>query len=754
MNIPLESYIKSDQDCDVAITPDGIILEYSEKAWNFFSNNLNIKLEIQTRLHQYFNTALQNDIKQFINSKFITNITIVLPTSQHQIKISKVTETKANLIVLNFEITPGNREKNTELINNSNYNVSEFEYKTLISQLHNGVAFFHIDIKPDLNIHYTLMDYNKKFLEILLPATSSENVKESIFKKNYTTLYRKFDKLIEEKKHSYIFEFNDNYLLKYLKIHLHRITETILSVTLRDLSEINTYKQKLIDSDEKFSHFVKFSTDGIIIISETGKVIVWNKALEEITEINAAQTIDKNIWEIYPFLTTNKIPDTADFDHYQNFFFEMLYINSTKYINKVSEFKIQTPGGKEIYLQYVIFPIKTKSEVFFGAVFRDTTAINQVIGALSKSEFYLKKIQNITKLGNWEINFTTNSFYWSEQIYKQFDYEQTGIDLSIKILVNHVHPDDKTRILHLLLKMLKEKETQISARTRIVTNKNIEKYVYIEIENNFDENGLIIYSFGLIQDETAFQKNLLKLTESEKQLKHSLETKNKFFSIIAHDLKNPFNHILGFSEILCENGYEYPIDKIMSIAGLIKTSAENTYNLLENLLHWSRTQSGKLEIRPEIIDINEIFLEKVRIYASLAARKNITITSKISTPEPPLIYADLNMINTIFRNVVSNAIKFTNEQGLIILDVQNDANPDYFKFRIIDSGIGMPMKTAVDLFNSEILNSTQGTHGEKGTGLGLLLCKEFVEAHGGTIGAKSAVGIGTTIWFTLPKPKK
>ncbi|MCK9617228.1 MAG: PAS domain-containing sensor histidine kinase [Lentimicrobiaceae bacterium] len=253
----------------------------------------------------------------------------------------------------------------------------------------------------------------------------------------------------------------------------------------------------------------------------------------------------------------------------------------------------------------------------------------------------------------------------------------------------------------------------------------------------------IIVSFT---DITERKQNELELLKYSEELKESNATKDKFFSIIAHDLKSPFNSIIGFSELLMENYREYSEKEIEDSLNTIKKSSRQAYDLLENLLVWARSQTGKIDFRPETFALSQDISNTLAIARSIAGKKNIQIINNIQ--EPCLVYADKNMLNTILRNLLANAIKYTPRNGSIIIDCrQRNGN---IEFLVKDNGIGIPKQNIGQLFRIDSKYSTPGTEKEQGTGLGLILCREFVEKHGGKIWAESEEGKGSAFSFTLP----
>jgi signal transduction histidine kinase/streptogramin lyase len=246
--------------------------------------------------------------------------------------------------------------------------------------------------------------------------------------------------------------------------------------------------------------------------------------------------------------------------------------------------------------------------------------------------------------------------------------------------------------------------------------------------------------------ELVSQKEvLIKMNEELHALNAS---KDKFFSIIAHDLKNPFNIIIGLSGILKEDGKsENPI-VAKETASAINSSAVQTYRLLENLLDWANSQRGKISFNPEPINLSKIVMEEFSTLDDVAKGKNIELASYVEGSL--VVEADRNMIKTILRNLISNAIKFTNRNGKV--EVRAAIENKCAEITVHDNGIGMSEETMHKLFRIDANLTTRGTENERGTGLGLFLCKEFVEKHGGKISVESKPGNGSVFRFVLPVP--
>ena len=260
---------------------------------------------------------------------------------------------------------------------------------------------------------------------------------------------------------------------------------------------------------------------------------------------------------------------------------------------------------------------------------------------------------------------------------------------------------------------------------------------------------LIIANKELAYQNGEKEKRAEELFTANKELKQLLQLnsdKNRFISILAHDLRSPFNGLLGLSEVLIEDVRKLNKDEIEDIANNINKSAKSSFKLLENILSWARVKQGKIPFDPQILNFTNNCEDAVDVLNPIAKAKNITID--FSTGDHINVFADVDMFKAVLRNLVSNAIKFTNAGGTISITAnQTDSN---ITISVSDNGIGIAPHNLMKLFEMAEVSTTKGTAEETGTGLGLLLCKEFVEKHDGKIWVESEVGKGSDFKFTLP----
>lgn len=287
----------------------------------------------------------------------------------------------------------------------------------------------------------------------------------------------------------------------------------------------------------------------------------------------------------------------------------------------------------------------------------------------------------------------------------------------------------------------------------LLLRKNIEIQNLVIKEQNITTAILIISGviilvvlLFILKSRRSFKNLSIKLQTSEKELQELNASKDKFFSIISHDLKAPFNGIIGITELLQSDFESLPKDKITELLALQKETSTNTYNLLESLLQWASTQNGRMKYNIEAIDLHSICKNTRRLLKTNYQAKNIELTCNVA--KETFVMADKKALSTVTRNILSNAIKFTNSNGKIIIDTK--VSEKRVTLSITDNGVGMSSKTLNSLFKLDKHQSTPGTKQETGTGLGLIISKELIEKQGGTIWVESTPKKGSTFFFTLP----
>ena len=274
---------------------------------------------------------------------------------------------------------------------------------------------------------------------------------------------------------------------------------------------------------------------------------------------------------------------------------------------------------------------------------------------------------------------------------------------------------------------------------------NEEIFVILNARTIYNKFDGIISIEGSLFDITERVRAKEKIEEYNLELEKLNKSKDKFFSIVAHDLMSPFTSLLGYSEILRTESENLSKVEVKEFAGDIYDVAAKAHNLLENLLSWSSIQTNRTHFYPQKFAVYAIVEDVLLLNKAGANQKGVSLHNNI--PNEFKIVADINMLNTVFRNLVANSVKFTNSGGNITVGLSEKEN--YIDFYVEDSGVGMSGDDLEKLFKIDVHHSEIGTNSEKGTGLGLILCAEFVEKHNGKIRVESKLGEGSKFSFTI-----
>ena len=310
-----------------------------------------------------------------------------------------------------------------------------------------------------------------------------------------------------------------------------------------------------------------------------------------------------------------------------------------------------------------------------------------------------------------------------------------------------IHTDDSDKFKWSIDSLLNGSSITVFAELRIVPPNGInfwsEQNASLFLDSHGVAKGYIIIIRNITERKIA-EAQLLQYTDI---MNESNVTKDKLFSIIAHDLRSPFSALLGTSKILVQETAkeDASVVKIRKLSNILNDTVGRTYDLLINLLEWSRLQSDRLVVKPEELNMSNIIMDNVSIGQTMAMGKNIML--KYTTSGDYYLVSDKAIINTVLRNLISNAIKYTPQNGLVLISlVKKD---DIYYISVKDSGVGISAENIEKLFGLNTIQSTPGTANEKGTGLGLVLCKDFVNKLGGDIWVESTYGHGATFTFSL-----
>ncbi|PCI00024.1 MAG: hypothetical protein COB81_09695 [Flavobacteriaceae bacterium] len=359
-------------------------------------------------------------------------------------------------------------------------------------------------------------------------------------------------------------------------------------------------------------------------------------------------------------------------------------------------------------------------------------------------------------LGYWDWNIKTNEVKRNRRWAEMLGYTYEEIKLTVNQWTDFIYHEDTDKALASIKDLLEGNTTFHQLEYRMLTKSGQLKWILdcAKIVKR-DKNGSPLRMSGTHLDITERKKTEESLKKSAIKLLESNATKDKFFSIIAHDLKSPFNSLLGISKIFNDKFDEYNTEKKKLFINCIHQGLENTYKLVNNLLQWSQSQTGVIVFNPVKTNLYLKTKEVCDIAKQAAENKSIHLINQISNDI--YIESDVNMLATIIRNLLSNAIKYTRKSGEITIKtflVPEDNQHKFVGIIISDTGIGIPKEIQSKLFKIGEYTAIPGTENERGTGLGLILCKEFVEKHGGEIWVESNIGKGSSFYFTIPYKSK
>ncbi len=349
--------------------------------------------------------------------------------------------------------------------------------------------------------------------------------------------------------------------------------------------------------------------------------------------------------------------------------------------------------------------------------------------------------------GIWDWDIQKGEVFFDENYFLIAGYEPNAFPHTYEEWKKRVHPDDREISEKNVNDYISGVADEYASEFRFKTKDGDWMWMIGQGKiTQYDNTGNPIRFIGTHTNIDNKKKSEQSLIERETQLRESNQTKDKLFSIIAHDLRSPFSGIIGFAGLLLENNATYNTEKRKKLIDTILFSSRKTYSLLQNLLEWSMAQTNKINYKPETHDLQQIFEDTIDQHQSRASAKEIQLHHVLK--EKFEVHADLHILHTILRNLLSNAIKYTHSGGQITLNGQKDKD-DSVIISVQDSGIGISEAQQPHIFKLADKQTTAGTENEKGSGLGLVLSKEFVEKHYGNIWVESQVGVGSTFYFSI-----
>lgn len=407
--------------------------------------------------------------------------------------------------------------------------------------------------------------------------------------------------------------------------------------------------------------------------------------------------------------------------------------------------------GSVFHVEKSTSSYETADGVFIVSTYRDITKEKQAIDDLEVSE---ERYRSITENINdcvWSAESKQGKLqmvFYSEVITKITGYASETFLEDNRLWLRIIHPNDAKSVVSRLRSFYADNvRNSTELEYRIINNLGNIVWIKNKINVLRNKEGIIEKVFGLASDITLSKRAEEELKKSANELKVLNETKDRFISIISHDLRTPFSSILGFTDMLLSDR-NMTEDKQIQYIGFIQESSRNMLSLVNSLLDWTRLQTGRMHFEPQRINAKYVVTKAIQVLSGSALQKNINLVSDLVNDV--YIHADENLLFQVFNNLISNAIKFTQQEGNITVSAQPLVKQRLMQFKVRDTGIGIKEEDIHKLFKVDTKYTTPGTSGEKGSGLGLSLCYDIVKKHGGDIAVRSEYGVGTEFIFTIP----
>jgi PAS domain S-box-containing protein len=500
-----------------------------------------------------------------------------------------------------------------------------------------------------------------------------------------------------------------------------------------------TSEKKLEKEFFLFKSLFEASKDGIAIIAN-GKIVLSNDSFASLFGyIKKEEVLNNNLID---FVSSNDVVKVAEY-------FQLL--EQRKEVPGRLEFLGRRKDKSSFFIEVSPSIVNIDSKNFVVVDARDVTERKRVQQAIRESE---EKYRNITEniddfLFTFErIGKILKPLFYTFSVEKITGYTQSEFLLESTLFLKIIYPDDFQSVRKKLDPILRSR-IQVSEEMefRIINKRGNIVWVRTKINVVRNSIGKISKIYGLVSDISLRKKAEEELNRSTENLIKLNETKDKFISIISHDLRTPFSSILGFTDLLLVDE-ELTEEEKKQYVRFIQESSKSMLALVNSLLDWTRLQTGRIKFEPEKISARMIIINSINSLSGAAFQKNINLRSEVD--KNVTIYADNSLMTQVFNNLISNAIKFTKAGGEIVISASPSNKTRFYEFSVRDNGVGIKPENMKELFRIDTKYSSEGTAGEKGTGLGLSLVNEIIEKHGGNIWVESEYGKGSNFKFLLP----
>jgi PAS domain S-box-containing protein len=511
---------------------------------------------------------------------------------------------------------------------------------------------------------------------------------------------------------------------------------------------ITGYNCYLIDNSEQkrsekdlliFKTLFEASIDGIAV-EYKGRIILSNDPFAKTFGYSNAKEIIGR--EILDFVSTDDILKAAEYFQIKE---------EKKEAPNRFEFLGKKKDGSKFHTEISVSSFESDGKLYIVIGVRDITERKHAQQAIRESE---EKHRSITEnIDDFLYTFERGKIFFRPTFYtfsieKITGFSQAEFINDPRLLFKIIHPDDFTAVKQHLKNILKSRvQNSGEFESRIINKHGNIVWVRNKINLTRNDNGEVLKIYGLVSDITLRKKTEEELRKTTENLMRVNETKDKFISIISHDLRTPFGSILGFTDLLL-NDDELTAEERSQYLSFIREASGSMLSLVNSLLDWTRLQTGRIRFEPERIKAAGIISKSFSALSGTAFQKKINLKSVVNNDVT--IYGDKNLISQVFSNLISNAIKFTREGGNILVSAHPTEGIRFTEFSVKDDGIGIQPEDQKKLFGVDTKFTTEGTAGERGSGIGLSLVKEIIEKHNGSIWVISEPGKGSDFRFTLP----
>jgi PAS domain S-box-containing protein len=732
------SYYKSINDnlrnALFALDPDGKIIYWNEQSAGLFN------LSAEEVTGKFFGTALDlfdtrffENIKKDLIKEKIWKVNLNIFGKEHKKEIfearfSYPDDYQNTIVVLCTNITRKIKEEEER-------NLRESTYKTML------------DFSQELICKITSQGFityaNKKFL------SSLGFDEEEILEKDFETLIdRHYPEIIA-------FDINDLSKTEPVKTELHLVKKTGHKFTanvnfipyraegnsLYYLCYINEmpFNEKPDETVLLYPALFSAAQDGIAVETD-GRLVIANDSFANIFGYDNGKELSGK--DILDFVSNDDILKVAEY---------LRLKEQGKHAPDRFEFLGKKKDSTYFFTELSISSFTENDKNYIVMVTRDITERKRAQKVIRESE---EKYRNITdNIEDFLYTFERakvfmRPLFYTSAVLKITGYEPAEFLGDSKLFLKIIHPDDFAEVKKKLSAIMNSKtHTSGELEFRIINKHG--NIVWVRNKVNFvkNEKGQTQKVYGLVSDITISKRAEADLRKSTESLIKLNETKDRFISIISHDLRTPFSSILGFTDLLA-NDDELSEDERRQYVKYIQESSKSMLSLVNSLLDWTRLQTGRIKFEPERFDAKLVIDKSIYTISGDALRKEVEIFSTVGSGK--FIYADKSMISQVFNNLLSNASKFTSKGDKITISVKPASNANFLEFSVTDTGQGIKKENLEKLFNVDTKFTTEGSAGEKGSGLGLSLVQEIVAKHGGSVWAESEYGKGSVFKFTLP----